>query len=388
MKVLQLHTRYRERGGEDRVVDAERELLRRAGHEVLLHEEENPSDALRTARDLALATWNPRSVARVRRVVRRCQPDVTHVHNTWFAMSPAVLSAVRAVGVPTVMTLHNYRLTCANGLLFRDGRPCEDCVGSHPGHGVIHRCYRDSAAASAAVAGTIGIHRRRGTWWRDVDLFLTPSAFARGRLIAGGVPAGRIRVKPNFVQDPGARHRRPSESQTVLFVGRLSQEKGVGLLLEAWRRGAPRHLRLMVVGDGPLRNRLENSAPPGVTFLGSLSPDAVSLHMLQARAALVPSLWYETFGLVTVEAMAAGLAVLAADRGATAEVAGELDRALVPAGDMTAWTAGLQRLASDAFVDEQGRRGREIYERHYSERVALQNLESAFAEAIEPLRGA
>jgi hypothetical protein len=163
LRVLQVHTHYREEGGEDSVVRAEAELLRSAGHDVVVHQARNPSGALATGASLAMSPWNPLAAREVRRLAERVRPDVAHVHNTWYALSPSVLAALSAAAVPVVMTLHNYRLLCANAQLFRDGRPCEDCVGSHPWHGVRHRCYRGSALASAPAAATIAFNGRRQT---------------------------------------------------------------------------------------------------------------------------------------------------------------------------------------------------------------------------------
>ena len=140
-------------------------------------------------------------------------------------------------GTSGVMTLHNYRLLCANGALFRDGRPCEDCIGTHPWHGLRHRCYRESALQSLPAAGTIAVHSLLGTWRREVSLFLALNEFSRARFVSGGLPPERIHVKPNFVADPGPRTVPNSASPTVLYVGRLVAEKGLGVLLEAWRGG-------------------------------------------------------------------------------------------------------------------------------------------------------
>ena len=115
---------------------------------------ENPQRPGPAAASLLASAWNPAAARALRAEARRVRPDVAHVHNTWFALTPAVAAALDGAGVPVVMTLHNYRILCANASLYRDGRPCEDCVGSHPWHGVRHRCYRDSLASSTAVAAT------------------------------------------------------------------------------------------------------------------------------------------------------------------------------------------------------------------------------------------
>ena len=216
-----------------------------------------------TAAAMLASPWNPAAARRLRAAARRARPDVAHVHNTWFALTPSVVAALDGIVVPVVVTLHNYRLLCANASLFRDGRPCQDCVGTHPWHGVQHRCYRGSAVSSTAVAATIAVNRALGTWERHVRLFLALNDFARDRFVAGGLPADRVWVKPNSVGDPGPRAGPPSRSRTVLVAGRLTPEKGVGVLLEAWRRLAPADLELVIAGDGPMRAELERAAPGG-----------------------------------------------------------------------------------------------------------------------------
>jgi glycosyltransferase involved in cell wall biosynthesis len=278
--------------------------------------------------------------------------------------------------VPVVLTIHNYRLMCANAQLFRDGHPCTDCVGSHPWHGVAHRCYRNSATASAVAAATIWLARARGTW-DLVDRFVTPSQFVRSVLISAGASADRIVVRPEVVSDPGHRLSRPSSSSTVLYAGRLAPEKGIDVLMDAWERAEPDlgDLTLDVIGDGPLRGRLEHRSGARVRFLGWLSAEELRRRMLSARALVLPSQWPEIFGRVTAEAMAAGLPVLASDIGTPGEVVGELGPEwLVPAADTAAWASGLCGLADGVAVNEAGIRARELFERRYSPARASRDL--------------
>jgi glycosyltransferase involved in cell wall biosynthesis len=382
MRIMQVHTRYRERGGEDAVVMSEADLLRQAGHEVIQLHAHNPTSTPGAAAALAVAPWNPRAASRAYRTARDRKPDVAHVHNTWFAMSPAVLPALRDAGVPVVLTLHNYRIACANSLLLRDGRPCEECVGRNPWPGVRYRCYRDSAVASAMAALTISSARFLKAW-SEVAVFIALSNFARERFVRAGLPPDRIVVKPHATMDPGPRRRKPSESSSLLFVGRLSAEKGVRLLFDAWEQARVSGLDLCVVGDGPAMAELRRRRVPGVRFTGWMEPRTVTALMLDARALVFPSVWYETFGLVMVEAMAAGLPVLASDLGGTAELLGEQARRwLVTPNDVDAWAAGLQRLADDETVDEGGEAGRRRYDLRFAPEHALTALESIYARAV------
>jgi glycosyltransferase involved in cell wall biosynthesis len=379
--VLQVHNEYRERGGEDSVVAAEAELLRAAGHEVVQHLVQNPSSDPEAMRALAMSTWNPNEVRAIEQLARSVRPDVAHVHNTWYSLSPAVLRTLHRAGVPVVMTLHNYRLMCVNAQLFRDGAPCEDCVGTHPWRGVAHRCYRDSMLTSAAVASTIQLHRMFGTWERDVDMFLVLTEFAKQRFIASGLPEHKLRVKPNFAPDPGERPAPPSQSNRVLFVGRLSAEKGVDVLLDAWR-DVPTDLELVIVGDGPLRPQLEAAAPPGVHFAGALSPTDVQHLMLTSRAITIPSAIYEGQPMVQLEAFAAGLPMIVSNHGGTAETLGTTQAGLTAQpGNPTAWTHALTQLTDDTLTDHASTAARTTYLTHYNPTTALTNLTTIYREA-------
>ncbi len=216
--------------------------------------------------------------------------------------------------MPVVLTLHNYRLLCPSAVLFRDGRICEDCLHTRiPSPSVRHACYRGSRAASSAVAAMLTVHRILGTWTRAVDLFISLSEFARDKFVAGGLPAHKVTVKPNFTPDPGVRATRGSYA---LFVGRLSEEKGVNTLLRAWRCLGDR-IPLKVIGDGPGAVEVARTAAthPGVEWLGRRSPPEVAAAMAGAKFLVFPSVWYETFGLTIIEAYAVGIPVIASNLG-------------------------------------------------------------------------
>jgi glycosyltransferase involved in cell wall biosynthesis len=388
MRILQLHTRYRQAGGEDRVVAAEADVLRSAGHTVEQLLADNPRSSMAAAGAMLKSPWNPASRQAVERAVARFKPDIAHVHNTWYALSPSVLGGLRASGVPTVMTVHNYRLMCVNGMLLRDGRPCEDCVGRSPLPGIRHRCYRDSAIASTAAAATIAYNRRRNTWAGGVDRYLAPTEFVRGRLVDGGFPADRIQVKPHFVEDPGPRGAPPSQSQIMLHVGRLSADKGSHALLDAWAALGHTDMELVCIGDGPLLDELSGRRVPAVRFVGSVNPEEVRAWMLRARVLIAPSAWYETFGLVVAEAMAAGLPVIVPSGGALAEVAAG-GAALEPENVEIAGSAArgqltgsLLRARDDGVVDLAGASARARFSAHFTTTAGLTRLVDTYRSVL------
>lgn len=382
-RILQIHTRYREQGGEDMVADAERRLLEASGHEVVTIRRNNSDSSLRAAAQLASYTWNPISAATIMKVAKETQPDIAHFHNTWFAVSPAVLRSLKRAGIPTVVTIHNYRLMCANALLLRNNGPCELCVGVVPWRAVRYRCYRDSRAASITAALGIQVHRSLGTWRRCVDQFLVPTEFLRVRLIAAGLPGQRIAVQPNFVADPGPRTNPPSASKRVVYVGRLSNEKGLAVALDAWKRAAPKGLKLVIAGDGPQRGELMQDADDSVSFLGRLSRHEVSDLLLTSRAMLVPSLCYEGQPLGVLEAFAAGVPVLGAATGGLGETIAPLGETWkVTAGSIDAWSDALAKLVDDTLIEAGSSAARHLFEARHSTLIAGQNLSTAYNRVL------
>ena len=321
MKILVVHNRYQQAGGEDQVFLEETALLEDRGHEVTRYELHN--DRIATMKRAALTRktfWNGAVYRELGELMRREGPHVAHFHNTFPLVSPAGYYAASAAGVPVVQTLHNYRLLCPNALFYRDGGPCEDCLGKAvTWPGVVHGCYRGSSAASAVVTGMLTAHRAARTWTRKVDAYIALTEFARRKFVEGGLPAEKVLVKPNFVDpDPGVGE---GGGGFALFVGRLSSEKGIRVLLEAWERMGE-SVPLKVVGDGPLSGSVVSAAHrhPGIEYLGRKPAGEVRALMKEAAVLVFPSEWYETFGRVAAEAFAAGTPAVAADIGAIAEI--------------------------------------------------------------------
>lgn len=320
-RILSVHNRYQIRGGEEEVRDAERSLLEQRGHIVDIYEDSNDRlDSLGAIQTAVNTTWSSPTYKNIKRQLRDHSYNVVHVHNTLPLISPSVYYAAKESGVPVVQTLHNYRLLCPNALFFRDGQVCEDCLGKIiPWSGIKHACYRENRIASGVVAAMLTAHHLMKTWSEQVDLYIALTEFARRKFIEGGIPAEKIVVKPHFVDpDPGVGS---GSGGYALYVGRLSVEKGIDVLLDAWKHlnGA---IPLKIVGDGPLRERVIEATQtlPKVEWLGRKPIREVYDFMGEAMMVVVPSKWYETFGRVIIEAFAKGTPVIAANIGAIAEL--------------------------------------------------------------------
>lgn len=324
MKILLAHNYYQIRGGEEVVFEQEKQLLEQTGNEVITYCRSNDEIRRFTAMErLALAQrsiWAADTEREFGEILARESPDVVHVHNTSLLISPSIYSACKKHGVPVVQTLHNFRLICPSVTLFRDGKVCEECTTEGLRRSLYYGCYRNSRLATASVALGLFLHRRWRTWEKLVTRYITLSEFGRNKFIAGGLPPEKIVVKPNFVSpDPGERQ---DSGDYALFVGRLSVEKGAAVLLQAWER-LPRHYPLHIVGDGPERESLKARAHQlglPVRFRGRLSREEAIIAMKQSRFLVVPSGWYETFGMCIAEAFACGTPVICSRLGTMQEL--------------------------------------------------------------------
>jgi glycosyltransferase involved in cell wall biosynthesis len=394
LRVLVVHNRYRsgQPSGEDNVVDQEVELLRSAGHTVGRFERRSDDIAdMSLPRKALVPVGVPYNPAARRAMARRLladRPDVVHVHNTFPLMSASVLDACADARVPVVATLHNYTQVCPSGTLYRDGATCTACVGRLPLPALRHGCYRDSTLATVPLAISHVANRKR--WRSGVSRFLCISDTQRRTLIANGMPADLLTVKYNFVDDTDLRRTGPGEH--LLYLGRLTEEKGVRLLMAAWDRlaaaggpGAP----LVIAGAGPLADEVTAWAATraDVRFVGLQDKAASRALVARAVAVVVPSRWLETFGLVVVEAMAAGVPSVVAGHGSLGELVRDGVTGLTHTpGDAASLADALGRVIGEQA--ELGRAARETYERGFTREVGLANLVAHYREVIGVTAGA
>ena len=321
MRILSVHNEYQIRGGEDESCAAEQSLLRENGHEVDVYLEHNHRLAKLNPLDLAIKTvWSQEAYQKCLYNLQQHSYDIVHVQNFFPLISPSIYYAARKAKVPVIQTLRNYRLICPNALFFKNGAVCEQCMGKPiPYPGVVRGCYRESPVASAGVATMLVVHRALKTWTKMVDLYICLTKFAREKMIEGGLPPEKIVVKPNFVStDPGIGSQ---SGGYALYVGRLSVEKGIDTLLNAWQL-LKSPMPLKIIGDGPLAEQVvaATKQQPEIEWLGRRPMPEVHQLMGEAQFLVFPSKWYETFGRVAVEAFAKGTPVVAANIGAIAEL--------------------------------------------------------------------
>lgn len=384
MTILTLHNCYQRPGGEDQVYRAESALLEERGHRVIRFTEDNARiPSLGCVRAALTSLWNPVAAREVRRIIRRERVTVAHFHNTFPLLSASVLRAARQAGAAVVQTLHNYRLLCPNGLLFRAGGPCRLCVGRRfPWPGLRHGCYRSSRAATALAAASVLTRRLTGTWHDGVDAYIVLSEFARSLLLQSGAPADKVIVKPNFVYpDPGMGD---GAGGYVLFLGRLSEEKGLRVLVKAWKMLKPA-TKLRIIGDGPLAGWLARQADgDGIEWRGPLPRDQALAELRGAALLAAPSLCYEGSPLAVLEAFATGAPVAASALGGLAElVRPGLTGWLIPPGDAEAWAATLdQALSQPKLLRQMRRQARLDYEAHYSAEANYQMLLAVYRQAL------
>jgi glycosyltransferase involved in cell wall biosynthesis len=386
LRVALVHNRYQQAGGEDTVFASEGSLLEAAGHHVVRHEVHN--DAVREMPRLELAArtiWNDHAYRDLAALFLDERVDVVHVHNTLPLISPAVYAAARRAGAAVVQTLHNYRLLCPAATLHRSGATCELCVGkvlAWPG--IRYACYRNDRAATATIATMLMTHKVIGTYRRYVDRYIALTEFAKRKFVEGGLPEARIAVKPNSVADVGPHGR--TASGPALYVGRLALEKGVGVMLEAWRAD-DRLPSLHVVGHGPLRDAVISSASrlSSVAHLGPVPASEMAAIYARASMLIFPSTWYEGFPMTIVEAMACGLPIVASRLGSMPEIVQDGRTGLLfNAGDAADLRAKVEWLSDhpDAAT-EMGRQARATYEALYTPAHNLRQLLEIYGEACD-----
>ncbi|MFV1966744.1 MAG: glycosyltransferase [Pirellulaceae bacterium] len=385
MKVLLCHNHYRVPGGEDQVFADEARLLESSGLGVVRYvRHSDETEEMSSLETLRHAFWSQRAYDELREIIRAETPDVMHCTNTFPLISPAAYDAARDEGIPVVQSLHNFRFLCLNGLLMRKNSACEDCLGKAVAWpGVLRGCYRNRRLASAAMAGLIARQRRRRLQDDPITLYVALSEFSKRRFIKAGFPAERLVVKPNFVDpDPGPG---TGDGEYALFVGRLSEEKGLDLLIDAWSRST-KMPPLKIVGDGPLSQpvRQAESENQRVAWLGRRSIDDIYALLQKATCLILPSQCYENCPKTILEAYSCGTPVVASDLGSLREYVedGITGRLFQPSNAGELAQAVQSFYCSTEHPWRMRHAARRAYEAHFTADVNFRMLTRIYAQAL------
>ncbi|QBG49275.1 glycosyltransferase family 1 protein [Verrucomicrobia bacterium S94] len=390
MRILMVHNYYQQRGGEDVSMESEVALLKEHGHSVELYSMHNDSIGRIGRFRIAFRTiWSVTSYREIKRIISEQQIEVMHVQNFFPLISPSVYFAAKKCGVPVVQSVRNYRLFCLNAFFHREGKICELCFNkTFAWPGIKYACYRDSKLASFVVASMQFTHHHiLRSFSKKVDYFIALSAFVKTKLLEAGIPQERIIVKPNFVNpDPG---RGDADKKRFVFVGRLSPEKGVNTLLEAWEtlsaQGQLQGYELVIIGDGPDRQALEMKVDlKSIKFMGRLDAEETLNIIGESKCLIFPSEWYETFGRVAIEAYGKGVPVIASRIGAIEELIQDGKTGLLfEAGNVQSLGEKLVfALENPREMEAMGRAARLLFEAKYSAGANYHQLVGIYKKAM------
>ena len=322
MKILLIHNKYQQKGGEDSVFENELSLLQKYGHMVdkLIFDNNQIKSAKDKLKVGLYGIYNPESAKILENKINSFKPDIIHVHNFFPIASPSIFFTAKKFNIPVVMTLHNYRLICPNALLFRDGNICEECIDKFfPYPGIIHKCYRNSLMQTLSLSLITSIHRYIKTWHSKVNKFITLTNFQKNKFLSSSIniPEKKFIVKPNFSEDFGEGYQ--NRENYFLYVGRLSQEKGITTMLKAFEGT---DFNLTIVGDGNLKNEVIKYAKKNknIKYLGYKPKKEITILLKKSKALVFPSECYEGFPTALVEALSTGTPIITSNIGSQAEI--------------------------------------------------------------------
>lgn len=329
MRILMIHNRYLQKGGEDTVFYNEAQMLDDGENEIFQFVVSNDSiktNSLVEKIKLGINTiWSISSYKKVKSYIKKIEPDVVHVHNTFPLLSPSIYWAIKSVGIPIIQTLHNYRLGCANGILYRESEICQKCIDKNIFYSVYHGCYRESKIQTLPVALMQGFHRLIGTYSNKIDRYIALTEFSREKFMEIGLPKEKIVVKPNFTLNPYT-NKFPKDfkrrKKQIIYVGRITEDKGLEILLNSFTNLNMSNANLLVIGEGEKRIDYQEKYKfdSRISWLGSQEKEKVIDHISDSTMLVMSSLWYETFGMVLIEAMSVGTPIIAPNHGGFSEI--------------------------------------------------------------------
>jgi len=316
MRILIIHNHYQWPGGEDAVVKAEADLLKERGHEVYVYERSNKEleqfSLWKKFACLFSCQWSRKTYEDITKIIRDFHPDIAHIHNIFFMISPSAYDACQDAKIPVVQSLHNFRWMCVNGLFYRNKNVCQECLKTHLWRGLLYCCYKKSFLLTFVFIKVLRHHWRLKTWLCKINAYITATEFTKKKYIEAGISADKIFVKPNFIY-PDISFQPVEKKEYALYVGRLSEEKGVDVLLNAWR--SFKEISLKMMGDGPMENTLREIVQKEnlshIEILGRKNDQEYNDYMNGAQFLIVPSRCYESFPRIVVEGLAYGLPIIA-----------------------------------------------------------------------------
>lgn len=395
MKILLAHNYYSSAipSGENQVCLAEKRMLQRHGNEVVEFYRSNNEiigkGVVGKLKGAMSTPWNPSMAKAIRSQVDRYQPDIVHAHNTFPLLSPAIFHAI-GKRAARVLTLHNYRLFCPAAIPMREGKVCTECLDKRSAlPSLIHGCYRNSRIATLPLALSVELHRSLGTWKDQIDAFIVLSGFQRDVMVEAGLPKRKVYVKPNFYSGNPKVVAWSQRQPYVVFVGRLTAEKGVINLLRAWQEwgaGAP---ELHMVGEGDLRPELERMAVGlPIRFLGQVSAEEAQAEIAGAQLQILPSEWFETFGLAVIEAFAHGTPSAVSNIAALPSLVehGKCGIVFEPANPDSLLQEVRRAWETPGLLQRLGEQARAEFESNYTEEANYSSLKEIYEEAIKVSR--
>lgn len=392
MKILQIHNKYKLLGGEDTVLKLEKDLLIENGHQVntfQITNEKIETPSFLSKIKLGLNTiWSRQSYKRIIRELKVQKPDIIHIHNTFPLLSPSIYWAIKKQNIPVVLTLHNYRLVCANALLLKDNLPCEKCVGEIGTKALFYKCYRNSLTATLPLFLMNLFHKIIGTYRNKIDAFITLTEFSKSIFIKGGIPPNKVFVKPNFITLDNNIIIKPSDRKDIVFVGRVSEEKGVDLLLKAWEQiKAYDNNNLIIIGDGPEKEKLEKQYNlQNVKWLGWQDRNNVLKIVSHSKYFIMTSKCYEGFPMVILEAMSKSVPVIVPNHAGFPEIVKEVYSGfLFTPNDVQSIKSTIEKAIelSDKKYEKLCHNSRVKFDEFYSSDINYKMLLEIYRKAIE-----
>jgi glycosyltransferase involved in cell wall biosynthesis len=384
MKILIGHNYYQQAGGEDAVFHAQIDLFRNFGHEMVVYKRHNneidQNLALKISHAFSLR-FSKRSYQEVKQLIYAHHPSVAHFHNLFFMMTPSVLYACKDQGIPTIISLHNFRLMCINALFYRDGHPCEDCVTGSDFSGIQHKCYHHSLISSVLVTDRNRYHWKKKTWENCVDRFLVATQFTKDKYTQAGINPDKISVVPPFVSQPNNSSTQPKKY--AFYSGRLSHEKGISFLVKAW---ANIKFPLYIAGAGPeqigIEKYIKEHQLNHIHMVGFLEKENYAQMLAGAKFLVVPSVCYENFPRVIAEAYSHGIPVLASRLGTMEQVVEEGNTGfLFTPENISSLIENVDKILSDERKYQELCRGAQnVYELKYTPQRHYQNLMEIYSK--------